>query len=74
VTRDQPALSFHAVRFSTDGKSDFSVALPTNGWRSNSLYLSDTDQIIVRANDSLQLLQSDSQPANIYRSGSGTIS
>jgi hypothetical protein len=65
VTRDQPALSFHIVRLSPDGKTDLSLSLPTNGWRSNSLYLSDTDQIIVRANDSLQLLQSNSEPANM---------
>ncbi|MGA8490649.1 MAG: hypothetical protein WB711_09525, partial [Terriglobales bacterium] len=64
VTRDQPALSFHTIRFLPDGKTDLSLSLPTNGWRSNSLYLSDTDQMIVRANDSLQVLQSDAQPAN----------
>jgi hypothetical protein len=57
VTREQPALAFHILRFTSDGKMDRSLSLPTNGWRTNSIYLSDTDQIIARANDSLQLLQ-----------------
>jgi hypothetical protein len=60
VTRDRPALSFHVVRLTPDGKMDLSLSLPTNGWRTNSVYLSETQQIIARANDSLQLLQSDS--------------
>src|SRR5437660_4848081 len=68
VTRSQPALSFHIVRFSPDGKTDLSLSLPTNAWRSNSIYLSDTDQIIARANDSVQLLQSDSDAANAGKS------
>lgn len=59
VTREQPAFALHLVRFSTNGKADLSLSLPTNGWRNNSVYLSNSDQIIVRANDSLQLLQPD---------------
>lgn len=59
VTRDQPALYFHVMRFANEGNPELSLSLPTNGWRTNSLYLSDSDQIIVRADDKLQLLQSD---------------
>ncbi|HEY2496443.1 MAG TPA: hypothetical protein VGK24_05190 [Candidatus Angelobacter sp.] len=67
VTRDNPAFSYHVVRFTPNGKVNLSLSLPANGWRNNSLYLSDTDQIIVRANDKLQLLQSgpDLKPENI---------
>jgi hypothetical protein len=59
VTRNQPSLSFHIVRFSPDGKPDLSLSLPTNAAGSTGIYLSDTDQIIARANDNLQLLQAD---------------
>jgi hypothetical protein len=59
VTRNQPSLSFHIVRFSPDGKPDLSLLLPTNAAASTGIYLSDTDQIIARANDNLQLLQAD---------------
>jgi hypothetical protein len=65
VTREHPALSFHVVRFTPDGEVNLSFSLPTNGWRNNSIYLTDTDHIIVRANDSLQLLsRSDSNVEN----------
>jgi hypothetical protein len=65
VTREHPALSFHVVRFTPDGKVNLSLSLPTNGWRNSSIYLTDTDQIIVRANDSLQVLsRSDSNAEN----------
>jgi hypothetical protein len=47
------------VRFSPDGKADLSVSLPTNKAGRTGIYLSDTDQIVARANDSLQLLQTD---------------
>jgi hypothetical protein len=57
VTRGQPSLDFHIVRFSHDGKEDLSLSVPTNARGRNSIYLSDTDQIIARANDSIQLLQ-----------------
>jgi hypothetical protein len=59
VTRNQPSLSFHIVRFSPDGKADLSLSLPTNAAGRTGIYLSDTDQIIARANNSLQLLQED---------------
>ncbi len=59
VTREQPALSLHIIRFSPAGKADPLFSLPTNGWRSNSIYLSDSDEIIVRANDTIQFWQVD---------------
>ena len=64
VTRDRPALTFRIVRFSPDGRSDLSLSLPTNGWRTNSVYLSATDQIIARANDTLQWLEPDADPTH----------
>lgn len=57
VSRNQPSLSFHIVRFSSDGKADLSLSLPTNAAGRTAIYLSDSDQIIARANDNLQLLQ-----------------
>jgi hypothetical protein len=59
VTREQPALSLHIIRFSPAGKADPLLSLLTNGWRSNSIYLSDSDEIIVRANDTMQFWQVD---------------
>ena len=58
VTRDQPAFSFHIIRFSPDGQIDLNVSLPTNGWRTSSIYLSESDQIIARVNDSVKILRS----------------
>jgi hypothetical protein len=45
------------LRFSEDGKLDLSLTLPTRLEYWNSIYLSDSGQIIARANDSLQLYQ-----------------
>jgi hypothetical protein len=59
ATRNQPSLSFHIVRFLPAGKTDLSLSLPTNAAGTTGIYLSDTDQIIVRANNNLQLLQPD---------------
>jgi hypothetical protein len=59
VTRNQPSLDFRIMRFSPDGKVDLSLSLPTHVRGTNAIYLSDTDQIIARANDRLQFLQSD---------------
>jgi hypothetical protein len=59
VTRGEPALYFHILRFSPDGKLDLSLSLPADGWRTNSLFLSETDQILARADKKLQLLQLD---------------
>lgn len=60
VSRNRPSLDFHIMRFSPDGKMDSSLSLPTHGKGIDSIYLSDTDQVIARANDTLQFLQADS--------------
>jgi len=59
VTRSQPSLGFRIVRFSHNGKIDLSLSLPTNAAGRTGVYLSDTDQIIARANDNLRLFQAD---------------
>jgi hypothetical protein len=59
ISRSQPSPDFHVMRFSPDGKVDLSLSLPTHAKTINSIYFSDTDQIIARANDSIQLLQDD---------------
>jgi hypothetical protein len=59
VTRSQPSLDFHIIRFLPDGKLDLSLSLPTHVKTVNNVYLSDTDQIIARANGSLELLRAD---------------
>lgn len=59
VTRDQPSIGYHVIRFGLDGRADLSLSLPTHVGAMNGIYLSDTDQIIVRANDSIQFLQGD---------------
>ena len=59
VTRNQPSLTFHIVRFLPDGKPDLLLSLPTDATGSTAIYLSDTDQIVARANDSIHLLQAD---------------
>ena len=59
VTRGQPSLDFRIMRFSPGGQLDLTLLLPTHVNGINAIYLSDTDQIIARANDSLQLLQAD---------------
>lgn len=55
VTRAQPSLDFRIIRFSHDGELDLSLSLPTNAAGRTGIYLSDKDQIIARANDSLFL-------------------
>jgi hypothetical protein len=64
VTRSQPSLDFHILRFSPSGEEDLSLSLPTIAKGMTGIYLSDTDQIIARANESLQLLQADARSAN----------
>jgi hypothetical protein len=59
VKRDNPSLDLRILRFSKDGKLDLSLSLPTNMAGNNGIYLSDSDQIIAKANDSLQLYQED---------------
>jgi hypothetical protein len=59
VTRDEPSLDLRILRFSEDGKLDLSLSLPTPLEYWNSIYLSDSGQIIARTNDSLQWYQED---------------
>lgn len=59
ATRTQPSLDFRIIRFASDGKADLSLSLPTSVKGITGIYLSDTDQIIARANENLQLLQAD---------------
>jgi len=63
VTRDRPSLSLHIMRFAPDGKLDLSLSLPTNEAGRTGIYLSDTDQIVARANNKIQLLQGDERNA-----------
>ena len=58
VTRNQPSLEFQFLRLTSNGTIDLSASLPTNVGGGSELYLSDTDEIVVRENDSLQWLQS----------------
>jgi hypothetical protein len=57
VTRNAPSLDFRILRFTSEGKLDLSVSLPTRMKSSNGIYVSDTDQVIARANDRLELLE-----------------
>lgn len=57
VTRTKPSLNLHIIRFSSEGNAERSLSLPTNSKGRSGIYLSDTDQIIVRANESVQILQ-----------------
>jgi hypothetical protein len=61
VTRNQPSLNFRILRFGRDGKADLSLSLPTNAGGKDGIYLSDTDQVIARSDDKLQLLQTDAE-------------
>jgi hypothetical protein len=54
ATREEPGLSFHVLRFTSDGKIDLSIVLPTNSFFTNGIYLGPNDQIFARANGTLQ--------------------
>jgi hypothetical protein len=57
VTRNQPSLDFRVIRLSLGGTPDLSLSLPTNAAGTTAVYLSDSDQIITRANNNLLLLE-----------------
>jgi len=59
--RSEPALSFRVVRLTKSDTPDLSLALPTNNWLGNGLYLDHSDHIVARANDQLQLNLNDSE-------------
>jgi hypothetical protein len=54
ATREHPGFSFHILRFTSEGKVDLSLVLPTNTLFTNGLYLGPNDQIFARANDAFQ--------------------
>jgi hypothetical protein len=56
ASRERPGLSFHILRFTSEGKVDLSLVLPTNNLFTNGLYLGPNDQILARADDALQWL------------------
>jgi hypothetical protein len=56
ASREHPGLSFHILRFTSEGKVDLSLVLPTNNLFTNGFYLGPSDQIFARANDTLQLM------------------
>jgi hypothetical protein len=53
ATREHPGLSFHVLRFTSEGKVDLSLVLPANNLFTNGFYLGSNDQIFARANDIL---------------------
>jgi hypothetical protein len=61
ATRDRPGLSLHILRFTHDGKLDLSLVLPTKDYFANGLYLGPNDQVLARANESLQILIGENQ-------------
>jgi len=54
ATREHPQRSFHILRFTTEGKTDLALSLPTDSWYSSGFYLSPNDEILARANGKLQ--------------------
>lgn len=45
ATREHPGLSFHILRFTSEGREDLSLVLPTDNWFNNGLYLGSEDRI-----------------------------
>lgn len=54
--REHPGLSFHILRFSSEGKVDLSLTLPTDNWFNNGFFQGPDDRIYARANNALQFL------------------
>lgn len=61
ATREHPELSLHILRFTPQGKIDLSLLLPTKDYFTNGFYLGANDQIIARANESLQIVIGETQ-------------
>jgi hypothetical protein len=59
ATREHPGRSFRILRFTSEGKPDLSLTLPTNDWNENEFYLGADDEILVRANNTLWWLSDD---------------
>jgi hypothetical protein len=64
ATREHPGLSFHILRFGSEGKVDLSLVLPTKDYFTNGLYLGPNDQIFARANETLQVLSEEDGAGN----------
>ncbi len=62
ATRQRPGFSYHILRFTPDRKVDLSLAVPTNNIHDNGVYLDQADDVIVRANDILQMLRKGDEP------------
>jgi len=56
ATREHPGLSLHILRFTSEGKLDVSLILPTNNWFNNGLYVGADDRVFARANNAFQFL------------------
>src|SRR5271168_2385805 len=56
TSREHPGLSFHILRFTSEGKVDLSLILPTDNWFNNGFYQGPDDHIYARANGALQFL------------------
>jgi hypothetical protein len=56
ASREHPGLSFHILRFTSDGKVDLAITVPTNDYFHNGFYLGPNDEIFVRANEKFQFL------------------
>ncbi|MGH9781190.1 MAG: hypothetical protein ACRD33_05165 [Candidatus Acidiferrales bacterium] len=67
MRRSHPGLLLRIVRFGTDGRADLSLALPTDNWLGNGVYLDNHDRIVARADDKLLM------PVRSPESGAGQI-
>jgi hypothetical protein len=52
-SRAEPPLLFHILRFGTDNRLDAELDVPTNNWCRNSIYVTASDRLLVRANDAI---------------------
>jgi len=59
--RGNPRLLFHILRFTSDGKLDLSVSLPTDNIPHNAIFLDAHDHLLVVANGLLQMLTGDDE-------------
>lgn len=58
AAKSHPGFMFRILRFTREGTVDLSLALPTNNWHDNGVYLDESDDILARADDVLQMLPS----------------
>jgi hypothetical protein len=67
ATREHPGLSFHILRFTSEGKEDLSLVLPTDNWFNNGLYLGSEDRIYARAGGAFRFLDANNS-SGIWKS------